>query len=345
MICFIALIVFGILGIFSASHRKIAVEAFDCVFRRITLRKCHTGLDVKLKSQVTGHLLLKAPKLGEFAYRHFEILSWLFTILLIASLVWTGISGYYYYAYGNCNGPEVEDQQGLCLFDISGENAQVTACSNEDILQQNKAAAKPSLTNVDLSSFPVYRPTEIKDQLVYVGCYACLNTKKVNPLVNQLVTANKDTLEFTFVHLPLHKDTEYLSKIGNCLFQKNKVAFWKFHSALMNLPISEINQMETVSALLAQIKEIKKDEILACSETEEANKLLEQQLIEIKKMSVEGTPTIFINGQTFVGPKPLRVYERQLSTHQDWFGRGLMALGMLILAVILYFALFKRENS
>lgn len=122
MICFIALIVFGIMGIFSATHRKIAVEAFDCVFKKLTLRKCSTGLDTRIKSSITGKFLRKNPKTGKFIYKHFEIISWGFTILLIASMVWTGISGYNYYVYGNCNGPSVEDQGGLCLFDPSGSN-------------------------------------------------------------------------------------------------------------------------------------------------------------------------------------------------------------------------------
>lgn len=347
MICFIALIIFGILGIFSASHRKLALEAFDCVFRKMTLRKCTTGLDVRLKSQITGTFLESSPKLGTFLYRYFEWFSMFFTLLLVASLVWTAYSGYNYYAYGNCNGPSVDDQAGLCLFDITGENAQVTTCSNEDLLQQNKAAVEPTLQDVDLSIFPSYQPPEIKnikDKLVYIGCYACLNTKKVNPLMNQLVTENKDTLDFIFVHLPLHKDTEYLSQLDNCLYQKNKVAFWKFHGALMNLPVNEVNQKEKVYALLAQINEINSKEIIACSESKEAEELLAKQLTEIKKMNVEGTPTIFVNEQAFIGPKPLRVYQRQLSTSIDWFGNGLIALGVVIVLVMLYFMVFRREK-
>ena len=33
MICLIALIIFGVLAIFSASYRPLAKEAFDCVLR------------------------------------------------------------------------------------------------------------------------------------------------------------------------------------------------------------------------------------------------------------------------------------------------------------------------
>lgn len=103
MICLLALIVFGILGIFSATHRKIAKEAFSCVFRRITLRKCETGLDKRLKSQLTGMFMRKAPRAASFVYKNFEIISWAFTILLVASLVFTGIGAVNLITYGSCD--------------------------------------------------------------------------------------------------------------------------------------------------------------------------------------------------------------------------------------------------
>ena len=101
MICLIALVVFGIMGIFSMKYRVIAKEALDCVFRRVTLRKCETGLDRRLKSQITGNLMRKSPVLGRFTFRHFEVISWVFTIILLASIVQSGISTYNFIAYGN----------------------------------------------------------------------------------------------------------------------------------------------------------------------------------------------------------------------------------------------------
>jgi hypothetical protein len=345
MICFIALIVFGIMGIFSATHRKIAVEAFDCVFRKLTLRKCSTGLDTRIKSSITGKFLRKNPKTGKFIYKHFEIISWMFTILLIASMVWTGISGYNYYVYGNCNGPSVEDQGGLCLFDPTGSNSEITKCDNEDVETQT-AGQEPTIENVDLSLFPTYKPKDAKDKLVYVGCYTCVNTRKVNPTINELVVNNKETLEFVFLHLPLHKEYEYISRIENCIYESNKVAFWKFHNALMQMPLADLDDQDKVYSVLDEIEisdNIDKQKIIFCSQTIQAKELLEKQVSEMKKMNVEGTPTIFVNEQAFIGPKPLRVYEKQLSTDVDWFGMALISLGALILLIMIYFAVFKRE--
>jgi len=107
----------------------------------------------------------------------------------------------------------------------------------------------------------------------------------------------------------------------------------------MQMPVEEVKQKEKVLAALGN-----SEEILACAESAEIKALTERQFQEIKKMNIEGTPTIFVNEQVFIGSKPLRVYERQLSTDTDWFGIGLMSLGAIIILIIIYFAVFKRKE-
>ena len=51
MFCIVAFVVLGIMGIFSATNRGLAKEAFDCVLRRVTLRPCTTGFDQKMNWQ------------------------------------------------------------------------------------------------------------------------------------------------------------------------------------------------------------------------------------------------------------------------------------------------------
>lgn len=158
-----------------------------------------------------------------------------------------------------------------------------------------------------------------------------------------MVAKNKETLKLIFVHLPLHKEYEYIFSIEDCLYQEDPSEFWRFHNALMQAPIEDLKDKEKVLNILKEIKKEGTEKVLACSESEQINKMLEKQLAEIRKMNLEGTPTIFVNGQVFIGPKQLRVYERQLSTNIDWFGYGLIALVALIILVLFYYAIFKRE--
>jgi len=109
MICVIALVVFAFLGLISAKYRAYFFEALDCVFRKVTLRKCTTSFDKKMKMKVTTRLSGLNKSVGGFVFKHFETISWIFTILMILSMIWSlyvGVTGVYnWVAYGNCNGP------------------------------------------------------------------------------------------------------------------------------------------------------------------------------------------------------------------------------------------------
>jgi hypothetical protein len=128
VVCFIALFVFGFLAIFSARYRPFAKEAFNCVFKRMTLRKCDTGFDKKLKAKITARLMRRNQKFGAAVYKNFELISWFFTLVLIASLAYSAISIYNIVVYNNCNGPN----SGYCP--ITGTNEticqEVQNCEN-----------------------------------------------------------------------------------------------------------------------------------------------------------------------------------------------------------------------
>ena len=113
--CIVALVVFAVLGIFSAKYRRWAREAFDCVGRRLTLRPCQTGFNDKVKAKVVSKLLAKSPKAARFAHRHFEAISWIFTIMMFTSLAFSGYSLYNLAVYGTCD-PSNPDS---CVFTVS----------------------------------------------------------------------------------------------------------------------------------------------------------------------------------------------------------------------------------
>ena len=120
MFCFIALLVFSILGIFSATHRKFAREAFDCVFRRVTFRPCNTGFREKVRGIILVKLMKRSSFFAKIFNKYFELIAWIFFILMIASTAYIARGGYNFYLYGNCNGI---NEEGFCLFDPTGENS------------------------------------------------------------------------------------------------------------------------------------------------------------------------------------------------------------------------------
>lgn len=102
VICIIALVVLGFLSIFSAGYRPLAKEAFQCVFRLVTLRPCVTKLDERIRAKLTAKLI-KIPKLARFVYKNFTALSLIFTVTFFASLGYSIYGLYNLIVLGTCD--------------------------------------------------------------------------------------------------------------------------------------------------------------------------------------------------------------------------------------------------
>ena len=132
VLCFFALPVFLILGIFSVKYRILAKDALDCLGRTITFRKCKSRLDDRIKSHITGKVMKRNHKFGLFIYRNFQLLSIVFIIIFILSLIYS-VSGYVNYVkYGNCYGPE--DDGGFCIYSelLDKEICNHSECTNAE---------------------------------------------------------------------------------------------------------------------------------------------------------------------------------------------------------------------
>ena len=129
VLCFIALPVLLILGIFSVKYRILAKDALECIGRTITFRKCKSQLDERIKANLTGKIIKRSPKLGLFFYRNFQLISTIFMILMIGSLFFSVTGFFNYIKYGNCNGPNSDGT--FCIYsDILGTQKINTSCSN-----------------------------------------------------------------------------------------------------------------------------------------------------------------------------------------------------------------------
>ena len=145
MICIIALVVFAILGLISAKYRAYFFEALDCVLRRVTLRKCTTSFDKKMKIKITTKISAVNKPISSYVFKHFETISWILTIIMILSLVWSayvGVMGVYnWVAFGNCNGPD--STQFCVLNNLTGRVQPV----NSTVLTDNNLFCDTNLFN------------------------------------------------------------------------------------------------------------------------------------------------------------------------------------------------------
>ncbi|MEK9130349.1 MAG: thioredoxin domain-containing protein [Patescibacteria group bacterium] len=307
MPCILALIIFSILGIFSITYRELTKEALDCVFRRVTFRPCNTGFKEKIKGQIIGKVLNKSVFVAQILNQHFELFSWIFFILMIGSTIWVVRGGYNYYFYGSCNGL---NQSGFCAFDPKGENNKITDINvNAQCGIEKKSESNISLDGVDLSSFPT-KNVDSKDTVVLIGCYECDYTRKVYFDVQKLVK-NKKT-NYIFAHYPVKEDTNFLSEVGYCVYNEYGDKFWAFNDYLFTVDKAKIYQLENVNTILNNF-DFDVNKINNCVANSKTKEIVANQVVELKKTHLYGTPTVFINGKSFVGPKPYRVYKSILN--------------------------------
>lgn len=303
MFCVVALIVFSILGIFSASHRALAREAFDCVFRRMTLRPCNTGFQEKIKGKLLAKLLSRSVWLARLANRHYELLAWIFFILMLGSTFFALRGGYNYFFYGSCNGL---NQSGFCVLDPTGSNNKVSAVTHGSCGLLPQSEESLSLAGVDLSLFPSRGDGE-RAEVVFMGCYECQFTRQAYPALKKM--ADKEGVRMTFLHYPAKEggDKKPLLSYEACAAQQDLEKYWQLNDALFESPISRLYDTEYLDGLAQEIG-FDQDALAACAEAPETETLLSQQLAEMNKTGIYGTPTVFIDGRPFVGPKPYRVY-------------------------------------
>ncbi len=139
-ICIIAMVVLGVLGIFSAKYRRWAREAMACVSRRITLRPCNTTFNEKVKSKLVSKLMGRSRKIAAFTYSHFETISWIFTIAFFISLGFTIYSVYNLAVFGTCD----PSDPGSCVFTTGAtcspaEHCTPCVCDSAEISCDNPA--------------------------------------------------------------------------------------------------------------------------------------------------------------------------------------------------------------
>lgn len=313
MFCIIAAIVLSILGIFSAANRLLAKEALDCVFHRITFRPCTTGFDEKMKAKILGKVINRSERVARFLNKNFELLSWTFFVVLLAASVFMIRGLFLFYTTGSCNG--VNDT-GFCIFDPTGENNQISgaaegACPVPGNLENG---GQLTLEGVDLSEWPeLYADGE--NQLVFVGCYACEYTRKVYPDIKKLV--DKYQPDFFFGEYPTKMKTDYLSRIGYCVYNDDPIKYWQMNDALF---AEDEALLEDDSATHAILENLGLDVVAieTCAADPATEEAVQHVFEEIRNTNFYGTPTIFINGEPLVGPKPYRVYAIQLEGLFYW---------------------------
>ncbi len=283
MICFIALFVFAIMSIFSAKYRPYARQAFDCVFRRMTLRPCNTTLEEEVKGKTVGWLLGKNPAAAKIANAHWEAISWLFTAMMLVSFAYAVAGIANFVVYGNCNGPE----GGFCIY-----NGIANGLQNPNLLSAPNTLEGQRYGNANALV-----------TVVEFGCFSCPYTMAAEPYVEQLCLEYGDRIYFVYKPFPLpnHPYSTEAALASICAEKQGK--YWEYRKLLFQNQ-SDFRQMgEPLLFMLANEAGLNNTAFDICYLEGQGKAQVEKTIEEGKKSGIYGTPTFFVNGKAVVAPK------------------------------------------
>jgi len=295
VLCLFALPIFLILGIFSVKYRKLAKDSLDCIFHTVTLRKCGSNLDERIKGEITSRIFKFSPKTAGFVYSNYKVFSWIIFILLIWSTYESAIGIHNYYYYGNCNGPE---STGFCLFDPAGTNTKI---SGVDIDAQ-KELIPPVLEADD----PIIGDKGANLTIIEFGCYLCPYTKKAEPTMKEILDyyGGKVNLQFKTFIIPHHNLSYPATLSAECAAEQDK--YGEYHDYLFEHQDSLANL--SFEAAASQLN-LNMTQFNDCVASEKYRDEINEDTLMGVHAGVSGTPTFFINGREIAGPKPFRTFQ------------------------------------
>jgi protein-disulfide isomerase len=282
MICVAALIVFTVLALFSARYRSLAKEAWACVFLKVRLRPCNSGLDKRVRMMAVAPFLKRSPKTARVVYTIFPAISFVFVLLTVISLVYLVWGGYNYALYGNCNGP---GSTGFCVFDPNGaESSAVPECS--EIAKDPSSIVIP--TEAQLEGFKVIHP-EGTTTVVFIGCYSCPYTREGSNALFETIDAHPD-VRFVLVDFPLaqHANSTLAANAGNCVYDRDPASYPSYARLLYTVDLAQGLPASTDA------------DTAVCAASEHLRVTAGKNLG--LAMNVYGTPTYIIHGKAYVGP-------------------------------------------
>lgn len=311
MFCFVAFAVLVVMGVFSATHRALAHEAFDCMTKRVTLQPCDTGFQEKVRASLVGSLLQRSVWAARFVNKHYELLAWVVFALTVWSLFATGQGLYNFYFYGSCSGLNATS---FCVLDPAGNNNAVSGVDvPEDVLLpecggNTKGEGTLNPVPIDRTLYPRQDNNSV-NELMFIGCFECQYTRKTYPIIQRL--REEHDINYTFVHYPTKQSTAYLTAVTQCVYQENPGHWTAFIDTLFT---SETAQLADSSYVYTLLDEMGFDStvIRDCAQSSEMEELVETMRQQVVGTGIYGTPLIFVNDQPIVGPKPYRVYRFML---------------------------------
>ena len=175
--------------------------------------------------------------------------------------------------------------------------------------QQPQAPSAPVVVNFDdLKGKPSQGPDKAPITLVEFSDFHCPFCKKIAPTLDQLMQNHPGQIRRVWRHypLPFHVGAERTHLASECANDQGK--FWEYAAKVFEnqdkLPNDQILKD------LAKELGLKMSKFENCLSSQKYRDRISKDLAKAAEVKVQGTPTVYINGERVVGARPYEQFEQ-----------------------------------
>ncbi len=169
-----------------------------------------------------------------------------------------------------------------------------------------RVALEPPRRDVNVASHdPVRGPATAPITIVEYSDYECPYCGRVTPTLEKLRAAYPETVRLVFKDFPLpnHAKAPKASEAAHCASEQGK--YWEMHDRLFAnqqaLEVPELKQHAVALGLQAATFD-------QCLDSGKHAGIVAADLDEGRKLGIESTPTLFVNGRPIVGAQPFEFF-------------------------------------
>ncbi len=212
----------------------------------------------------------------------------------------------------SCGGQTSDKKLDAVLTRLDGLDKKVDALSQRVAGAQPRAPQRPQLDPNTVYAVPVadndpyVGPKHAKVTIVEAYEYACPFCKMASEVIDKVVEAHKNDVKLVGKQLVVHPQVATNASLAACAAQKQG-KFGAFSSALWKSAWSADGRLDatklapealdaTAAAVGLDVGKLKND-MKACAPQ------LEKDARDLALLGVQGTPSFFINGRPYMGPR------------------------------------------
>ncbi len=171
--------------------------------------------------------------------------------------------------------------QGEALYLVDGKNKSLTSIALDYV------------RDINIADAPFKGKADAPVTIVLFTDFECPYCKELEPVLNEVVAANKENVRYVFKHMPLsfHKMAGLAHQAA--VAAENQGKFWEFHDQLFAL--KELNPEAIMN--IAKNLVLNMDAFTTDINSPETYQKIAKDLNDADNAMVTGTPTIFVNGR------------------------------------------------